>query len=242
MGNRVARFLPLVVGIVVLLLGLVTVSHYYDQKKPDSITGDQVISLSQCSGGYAQGVCPVVSLNWAAVLVNPSPKDAFGLIQLWDLQGSAIDTCGLPATYFTNIPVAINGTQNANATSTLPAYEPIGNGIEGMITYNSVVYFYTSDTYTVADGCSGTYEATIAGAPLQGEVTYSGAVHTTTLGKGLNYSFPSLDLYFAVLLVGCFLICFGFVWSLGEVLEPDVQEGNNAEEPSPETPPGEPLS
>ncbi len=209
MPRSAARFLPLVVGLSILAIGLAGVVLYYTTPKQPEISGDQVIELSQCSQGYAEGYCPVASLDWSGSLVSPSSVASPNTIEIWGLQGADPDTCGLPATYTSNIPVGTSGAQGGSQVA--PLYEPLGQAIKGVFIYGSTVFFYTTDTYTLADGCSGQNLASSTVAPVQGTITYlqSGS-QTTTLGTSATYNFASLNPLMALIVAGGFLGSFGF--------------------------------
>jgi hypothetical protein len=199
---------PFLIGLGLLVFGLVSVGVYYGHPKPQTIGGNEVMEASHCSQSYAVGSCPVVSYDWTGTLVYPSPGAAGGLVDIWKLQGTSLDTCGLPATYLLNLPGPNNAT---SANPNEPPYVPLGQGIEGVITYGTLVYAYTSATYTFADGCSGTNLSSAPAVTLQGTITYtSDGTRTLVLGSNTGYNFSSLNWYMTALLSGGFLVMLGF--------------------------------
>lgn len=202
------RYVPFFIGLGLLVFGLVSVGVYYGHPKPQTIGGNEVMEASACSQSYAVGSCPVVSYDWSGTLVYPSPGLAGGLADIWRLQGTSLDTCGLPATYLLNLPGPGNST---SVNPDEPPYVPLGQEVKGVITYGSLVYAYTSDTYTFADGCSGTNLSSVSAAPLQGTITYSSdGTRTLVLGSDTGYNFSSLNWYMTALLSGGFLVMLGF--------------------------------
>ena len=227
------RVIPFLLGVGLLVFGLVSVILYYGQPKPQTVGGTSVMSAWECTGGYGVGSCPIIANNWTGTLVYPSPGLVGGLAEIWRLQGTSADTCGLPATYLLNLPMTTsNGTTSEVGGTPEPPYVPLGHGVEGVITYGSLVYAYTSDRYTIADGCSGKTLANFAGPPVQGTITYTlDGTRTLVLGTGGTYDFSAVNGYLAVLIPGGFVTIFGFYWAFGGVVAEEPDEGSGAGRP-----------
>ena len=209
-----------------MVIGLVSVTAYYGQAKAQTISGNEVMAAYECSQSYAVGSCPVISDDWSGTLVNPSPNLIGGIPAIWKLLGTNADTCGLPATYLLNLPSSAgDGTLGQVGGTNEPPYVPLGQQVKGVITYGSLVYAYTSETYTIADGCSGNGLATSVGGPPQGTITYtSGGTKLVILGTGLSYDFSNVNLYFAVLIGGAYLTILGFLLRFGYILGGEFAE------------------
>lgn len=218
MLRKAKRFAPLLIGLSLFVIGLAGVVLYYTTPKEPEIGGVQVVELAQCSQGYAEGYCPVATYDWSGKLVSPSPDAAPNVIQVWGLEGTDVDTCGLPATYASNIPLVTSGVQGGPQNS--PEYEPLANSIRGVLVYGSTVLFYTSSTYTLADGCSGNILVNPTTTPVQGTITYQEDGGTTmTLGTGATYDFQSLNPFMALVVAGGFLGVFGLLVTLDRPLD-----------------------
>jgi len=201
----VRRFAPailILVGAALLVSGAVLVFAYFHTSRQVQIQGNQVVDLTRCSGGYASGECPVTDFAWAGVLVNPAPNGS--LRSIWGLN---VDqplsqrplTCGLPATYSTNIPVSGAG----------PMYMPVGSGLTGVTASGSTVYVYTGSRYTLADSCGGDTYARLGNVPVKVNAQYSTGSTQVLQSSTFGYDFSQLTGYWSVIEAGLFLAGLG---------------------------------
>ncbi len=225
------RLLVLVIGVGLLAFGVTSTLAFYDQPKPSTISGTEVMEASQCSGGYAVGSCPVVSDNWVGTLVSPAPGLTGGLVSIWGLSAGAIpiDTCSLPATYLVDLPTTTNSTQTSTGGPTEPPYIPLSPQIKGIITYGSLLYVYTSARYNAADHCSGSNLATSSNSLLSATITYSSnGPRVLALGSGFDYRFQPIDGYLGSTMAGASLTMVGFFLLLGDPMAAESMEGGGA--------------
>jgi hypothetical protein len=79
-----------------------------------------------------------------------------------------------------------------------------------VVTADSIVYVYTSATYTVADHCSGSDYPQGTNLPVHGDITYPlGGNQRITFGAGVGYNFSDVYTYFGGFELGAFLGVFG---------------------------------
>jgi hypothetical protein len=203
MKKRVIEFAVLLIGVILLAAGITGLVTYVGVPNAQTISGTQVLDLTQCSNGYATGHCPVVTFDWSGTLVSPKNATTPGLPSIWGLTGD--DTCGLPATYATNIPDSATG----------PMYLPIGSTVAGMTGSSSVAYAYTSARYTLADGCGGTNMGG-ASRPTPISVSYAEGSNTGTFSAvpfGNDFSLANLG--WGGLSAGMFLTLLGAMMVFG---------------------------
>ncbi|MDE1854335.1 MAG: hypothetical protein KGI38_11400 [Thaumarchaeota archaeon] len=111
---------------------------------PTSYSGSTVIDLSNCTAGYAQGGCNLVTFTWNAPLMTPQAASSVWNARFTGVGGyvpiASSVTCGFGALYQTNLP-AYSPIQAKYIPQTLPA------GIGSWFTVGGVVYLQSNSEY-----------------------------------------------------------------------------------------------
>lgn len=211
------------IGMAAFLAGWYGFTQLETVPKTQTISGGQVADLTTCSKGYANGTCTTSAFDWSGTLVSDTGGSFSDISRVWGMHAGDVSnfptTCGLHATYKTNIPVSALG----------PRYLPLGSGVIGEVFSGSTAYVFTAGTYSEADKCEISSASSVSNPATRISISYTlNGLTTSFTGASYGYDFAPNDDFTAGMLAGLFIL--GLGWGLSVVDNasgvPDLSAGD----------------